>query len=303
MCGDNKIDNGEQCEKPNTFNNPFCRQGEGDCFGYMTGQRDPYGDCNAYCQCVYDPLKYKCIKGSCGAECGRDLDCKNKCVGDVRYFEGDCGEDCLCDFNTENCPEKNGWYNTTTKRWTNCLAEFCDRCSLADACKECRQIKQEYREYYCTPSQCRFDRISYRWIDTGEVKVNPCREGYRCVDGRCVPKDCEGSVQIHAQIPNLERCPNRRFEVSADGLIWCDGKNVEFRLGSCDGELLDKCRLSKGQCDVKLKSKIILLNPEIYACIDKNGDKDFIDQGEQIFIKISFDCGDCESTELASCFG
>jgi hypothetical protein len=93
---------GEQCELNNTINNIYCQQPTVNCSNApLARTRDPYGNCNNICLCVYDiwsdpPL---CIAGSCGAVCSNGQ--------------------------TQQCPAPGGYpgiqsCNTTTCQWNTC---------------------------------------------------------------------------------------------------------------------------------------------------------------------------------------
>ena len=161
-CGDGYVDYGEQCEYPNTNNNAYCSQTTSTCLENKTGTRDDKGSCDSSCQCVPDSFSYSCIKNSCGAECSANSDCTNKCVGNVRYHNGQCGStSCACSYTTENC-NNDGWYNTTQKQWIE-----------LDVCREKEQLNQTYRDYSCTPSGCIFSITNWKWVDTGNVRNKP----------------------------------------------------------------------------------------------------------------------------------
>ena len=71
-CGNNQINDKEECEPQNSFNNKYCNQTETKCFNKKTGRRDKYGNCTSGCECGYDQFDYSCIKSYCYAECNED---------------------------------------------------------------------------------------------------------------------------------------------------------------------------------------------------------------------------------------
>lgn len=90
VCGNGVINPGEQCELPNTLNNSYCGQTTMRCIDNATGLRDAFGNCNWGCSCNEDNFVYKCIKGSCGAQCGEDSDCaKTICANLSRCLRND----------------------------------------------------------------------------------------------------------------------------------------------------------------------------------------------------------------------
>ncbi len=108
-CGDGFVDSAanEECESPGTADNSYCDQIQTDCDGHKLGTRDAYGNCDLSCGCIYDNFVYSCVKGSCGAECGKDCDCPTKdcdhldgCYyGTYRNYQDikeTCMDSCLC---------------------------------------------------------------------------------------------------------------------------------------------------------------------------------------------------------------
>ena len=90
ICGNNVLEEGEECEPINTINNLDCNQTTEICWGKKLGIRDKFGDCNNACECSFDKFDYSCIKGKCEAECSNDKDCGagNSCnMGDCRCYE------------------------------------------------------------------------------------------------------------------------------------------------------------------------------------------------------------------------
>jgi len=171
FCGDGVVQNGEQCELPNTNNNPYCPQTTSTCSGNKTGTRDAFGNCNGVCGCVNDPFTYNCVKNSCGAECSVNSDCQPKCVGDIRYFNGTCGStSCSCSFQSENCNNQDGWYDTSNFT--------CD-----GACRRCKN--QEFRNYGCTPGACTYTVNATRTVCENAPSGNHCVNGNFTTSGYC----------------------------------------------------------------------------------------------------------------------
>jgi len=99
---------------------------------------------------------------SCGAQCERDSDCRSYCVGSIRYYAGDCLANCTCSYQTQNCSELNGWYETGETRWVD-----------LDACNEKEQKKEVYRSYSCVANgeaECVYSVTNFRWVDTGNLR-------------------------------------------------------------------------------------------------------------------------------------
>jgi hypothetical protein len=74
-CGDGLLTSGETCELPNTSNNTKCVQNTMTCSGAKLGTRDAFGNCDSACGCAPDQYNFKCVAGSCGAQCAKDADC------------------------------------------------------------------------------------------------------------------------------------------------------------------------------------------------------------------------------------
>jgi len=280
-CGNNFIDPGEQCELPSTTNNPFCPQLPNGCSDKKTGTRDAFGNCNPNCQCVSDPISYVCIKDSCGAECAADADCPNKCVDNVRYYSGDCESDCTCSYSTKDCDDYDKWITTTNKRWVTCMD---------DKCKTCEQVKMQFKDYSCFPSGCYYTFTQEYWAETGARTTIVCPSGSYCLDGICIPPPpCSGDVELNADI---EVCPGKFFYALASELTHCDKKKVYFKLDSCDGAILASCILKNGECERRIRLKELGAQT-VVACIDKNGDGDFNDAGEQDLLIFNVNCNNC----------
>ena len=105
ICGDNIVDTslGEQCEPPNTQNNPYVTQESGLlCKGRLSAVRDEFGYCTPQCKNSPDSLNYSCKTGVCGAECS-DGETKRVTVQTARVcsYVQQCGSGCT--FNSGNC--------------------------------------------------------------------------------------------------------------------------------------------------------------------------------------------------------
>lgn len=89
-CDNNILEYLEECELPNTFNNPYCTQTRETCLDNKLGTRDQYGNCNNECSCIKDPFTYQCVVGRCGAECddGNTVN-TDSCVNCMNAYCGD----------------------------------------------------------------------------------------------------------------------------------------------------------------------------------------------------------------------
>lgn len=259
--------------------------------GKKTGMRDAFGNCNSTCQCNYEPFRYVCVKGSCGAECSASCDCQNKCIGDVRYYRGSCTSGCTCSYSTEDCNKNDKWIKTSEKRWIPCED---------DKCKQCEQVKEEFRDYYCVPSGCNYTVTQETWESTGRRKSIICPTGTYCQDGNCVPPPkCGGQVEINTDV---QACPGKYLTIKAGGLSYCDKKKVYFKLDSCDGKALASCTLKNGKCEAKVKFKD-LGTPVVVACIDINGDGNFTGIGETDLTVYNVNCNNCAFNQCSTSAG
>ena len=219
----------------------------------------------------------------CGAGCENSFGCVNHCEGNVRYYDGSCSLTyCSCSFKNEDCSAKNGWYDTGNSRWSTCQD---------DACKLCQQKEKEHRTYTCSPSGCSYTVDGEEWFNTGYRKVIVCPTGTYCSNGECVKKECKGNIDI--TVSNLQFCPTVYYRFTANGVAMCYNKIVTFREGSCDGMILGRCTLGTSQtCNVNIKFSDVG-TPTVFACLDKNGDGDYNDAGEQDSITVNVNCNNC----------
>ena len=109
-CGNSRLDRGEGCESPSTYNNKGCSQQNIKCFGAQLGMRDSSGNCDDSCQCQEDEYALACQKGECGATCSDDGDCSRgfrcdaKSCGCVR--KNVCGDGVVSELNDEGWKEE-----------------------------------------------------------------------------------------------------------------------------------------------------------------------------------------------------
>jgi hypothetical protein len=129
-----------------------------------------------------------------------------------------------------------------------------------------------------------------RWIASRRRDV-VCKSGKVCQEGRCVYL-CEGDVDIIFEKDPF--CPNTRFRAKISGLSHCNPRKVYLREDSCSGETLASCKLGKRGCATYLKMSEIGTHT-VVACLDKNGDGDYEDFGEQETANVSISCHFCMS--------
>ena len=140
-------------------------------------------------------------------------------------------------------------------------------------------------DYYVNSTSC-------ICVSQSHSQTENCLPGTQCEDGECVLA-CDGFINL--EIDDDRVCPRDRIALRAHGMINCDRKLVSFRLESCDGQELTRCILRNGGCERRILSPKTIGPTEIYACIDKNMDSDFLDEGEQDFKSLNIDCNECPS--------
>ncbi|MEM7826921.1 MAG: hypothetical protein QXQ40_01710 [Candidatus Aenigmatarchaeota archaeon] len=109
---------------------------------------------------------------------------------------------CIHTLNHSFCGDSK-WYDAD-ERWVS-----------SAECKEKKEIKQEYRNYYCTLSGCAYDVIETRWIDTSNTRNKPdgtaCDDGLYCtVNDACTSGTCGGVARDCSSfnLPKIETCDN-----------------------------------------------------------------------------------------------
>jgi len=222
VCGDGTVKPPEECELPNTNDNPFCTQTTTECLGKKFGQRDAYGNCDSLCGCIDDSFKYSCVQGQCGAECDENSDCppticEDGCVGKDWYEYDDvpntCEADCFC---TENeCGEPRISYNDP-------------RCTQCQDDDDCNSLDRDY---------CEGDLIKH---DEGKCVNYECKKetttNYDCNDKNY--NECDGTVITHVDYTceSLECVVDSRTPVEDCYFYnkYCSGTESWYEEGYCD---------------------------------------------------------------------
>ncbi|MCX6819605.1 MAG: polysaccharide deacetylase family protein, partial [Candidatus Aenigmarchaeota archaeon] len=196
---------------------------------------------------IYNIRRSKCIPtgtpenicNSIDDDCDGTVDedyCQNKCIADIRYFNGLCQSNCTCNYNsTENCSQSNGWYDTNNTQWLS-----------AGQCTEKQQMQQEYRNYYCAPSSCQYNVTNAQWIDTNLTrnKINGtlCNDTLFCtVNDQCNEGICLGSPRNRSDSINctMDTCNEANDTIvhttnntSCNDNLFCNG--LEFCSATLD---------------------------------------------------------------------
>lgn len=87
---------------------------------------------------------------------------------------------------------------------------------------------------------------------------------------------CSGNIALTLNPSTV--APSGSVTASASGLSSCDGKTVYFKRNSCTGTQDSSCLVSGTGCSGSFAAPSSTYN--YYACIDKNGDLDYTDPGE-----------------------
>ncbi len=274
FCGDGEVTPPEECELPGTDNNSYCVQTTTECLGYKLGTRDAYGYCDEECGCVEDPFVYSCVKGECGAECERDMDCESYCEGDMYYYSGTCDTqtNCSCSYLMEDCNSYDGCYayeSGCEERDYYCSEEGCNYtysnrntdyydCPVLYCLNDEIRQHELFHDFYCdlgcedhtswTNDELVEDCNSYDgWYETNErqwVEVDECNEkeerkeeyrDYYCYENGDV--ECEYEVTDYRWVET----GNTRYKpdgTPCDDGLWCTEGDVCIE-GSCTGEEKD----------------------------------------------------------------
>jgi hypothetical protein len=178
-----------------------------------------------------------CDVVNCGAECDESHPVLDKCVGDVRYFNGNCDyQSCLAIYNQEDCNQYDGWYDTGETQIVPVPGHPCD---------EKEQKEQEYREYTCgTGVVCTYSVTSTQWVDTGVVIDHDEDDDSVCDD---VDK-CGSDIPENPWFAEKELKPNHydssnwpaadvNFGCSCAQVLYCKpgGNGGEYKFGCSEG--------------------------------------------------------------------
>jgi hypothetical protein len=165
----------------NIDSNPFTFDYANDQQNYCTGSGSCTSNACIYNHACADPFTadniflWDSTVRNCTAECDQNSDCGDKCVGNVRYYNGNCLSSCDCSWTQENCDSKDGWYDTGSTRWVD-----------IDSCNEKEEKEQKYRDYSCSAAVCTYTITGTQWIETGNTRYKDtttlCNMAYKCSD-------------------------------------------------------------------------------------------------------------------------
>lgn len=206
-----------------------CQSGQCLFNGWINQEQcNPYlcdPDCgNAFCS-------NKCSM-MCGAECESDEDCEGFCEGDMRFFEGECGERCACIYQSQDCSELNGWSNTSDYRWVE-----------LDMCNEKEQRKQVYLDYSCQSNdgvECVGEETDERWIDTGGTREKEDLEGPIVTNISVIPNptSCNLVTTGNASLKDCHKIVEVKYFINQEGS--CPGPDTVHPMVPIDGAFDEK---------------------------------------------------------------
>lgn len=149
-------------------------------------------------------------------------------------------------------------------------------------------------QYICSGYGCALDKIYvdncenkdkvYEYTAPGTSCVRTsynCPLGYGCYDGKCIPRECEGSLVLTLDPSKQEA--GKTVKPNASGLSFCYDKVVHFKKGYCEGTEVDSCTLTDGSgCGgLGFAAPGEVGIHTYFACTDKNDLNGFNDPGEQ----------------------
>jgi len=218
----------------------------------------------------------------CDAECDEDVDCQDKCVDDVWYYNSLCNLlDCFCDYDTYDCDNDDGCYVYGTgceDRDYFCEVEGCnytysnrnedyydsyeEYCSDSEIRKH-RQLHDFYCNAVCTDhtswvddqlvEDCdsydgRYDTGNTRWVDLDQCKEKEQKEqkyrDYYCSETPSV--DCY-YTNTSTQWVDTGNTRNKPDDTPCDDGLWCTNPDT-CTAGVCGGPPRD-CSHLDDQCN------------------------------------------------------
>jgi len=132
-------------------------------------------------------FNWESVIRTCTAECDQNSDCGNKCVGNVRYYNGSCAltSTCTCSWSTEDCDLQDGCY----AHQTGC----------------------EDRDYFCQVAGCNYS-YSNRHTDYSDAPEYYCKDEEVWLHTRFHDFYCNGQCSDHTSWIDdtfMEDCNNR----------------------------------------------------------------------------------------------
>ncbi len=271
FCGNNRIEQNEQCEYPNTFDNPYCpNPDEITCQGNKTSlQINLAGNCNSQCQCEFDEPYFACAKNSCGASCSEGETQTESCgVTDV----GECKlgtKTRICDDNScsfGNFVECTGNIDPVTEicndnKDNDCDGQIDENCVPLPNCgdgikninEQC-ELPNTNNNQYCSQSttSCLINKTGSR--DSYGICGAACScvsDGfsYSCKKGSCGAACSTGETRTEqCGVSNIGVC---KLGTRTDT---CDSNSYscQFNIGQCVGAVFpgnETCNQLDDDCD------------------------------------------------------
>ncbi len=248
-CGNGVINSGEQCDDSNMLNGDGCSSTcviEGCCGNRICDAGETTVNCPGD-NCPPPPCTCSWVSGACGA--------------------------------SGSCP-------TGSRRWTqSCSGSGCTSppgtmCVGDSTCPVCT-VGAWGPSGICGAGGCAANqRPQTRTVTNCDP---PIPASLRCVnDATCVPPPpaCTGSVAL--TLTPTSTPPSGSITPTSSGLTACSTQTVFYRQGSCAGATVSSCLSTGTGCQGPNFPAPSIANPYTYfACVDKDGEGDFADAGEQ----------------------
>ncbi|MBU0616029.1 MAG: hypothetical protein KJ601_08125, partial [Nanoarchaeota archaeon] len=164
-------------------------------FEYYQGFASICNEATKSCTTTEINIESSCNMSECNAECQSSANCINKCIDELRYYDGVC-DNCSCNYDIEDCTQYNNWHNTSQIR----NYTFTE-------CQVIEQFEQEFHDYICQPTECDYSITDIRWINTSKTHLV---ENYTC--DICTPNwieinsTCQVDDKIYAVYNDTNDC-------------------------------------------------------------------------------------------------
>jgi len=259
-----------------------------------------------------------CVKGVCGASCGDNSDCSNKCIGYLRYYSGTCNltSACSCDYSIESCDrsgcyayengcEDRNYFCTTggcEYNFTNRHADYND--SFADYCLGnvirrnmtlhnfyCNQTCQDHTSYTddqlvqnCDELDGWYNTSNTQWISTDQCNEKEQRQqefrDYMCSDAMCL------YFVIDTRLVDTGAMRHKPDGTVCNDGLWCTVDD-ECESGTCGGSQRpcfsnDVGRIASCFNDPdNINFTYDFRNPFISQCIEMGNDTGYCTSGDE----------------------
>jgi len=150
------------------------------------------------CTSGNNTITHTCSVANCSAECDATHTCDNKCIGNVRYYAGNCSlTTCNCSYTTQNCDLQDGCY---VYQATGC----------------------EDRDYFCQVAGCNYT-FSNRNIDSYDAYANYCSADTIRTHRTFHDFSCDNGCKDHTSLVNdslVQDCSLQNGWVNTTNYQW-----------------------------------------------------------------------------------